>query len=252
MSIKAYWLESAWSVIGHLVLGVLILFGSSSETLNSNYNATYHARPVMRVTAWRGNVKPKAAASAKAVKNATLPISSAATSRAKPSKASTKTLSKVQAQPNELNKHVTRYQDKTAAKATKPSKKAADNPKIVIEEALTVAATVNDESLDLVAGVNDPISGFQQAIMQTIAYFWKQPANLNADDFCTYLVALSSNGSIVTIKLDQSSGNAALERSAKAAIQAAEPLPVPEQQKLYEHFKELRLIFRGNGSIGGN
>ncbi len=101
-------------------------------------------------------------------------------------------------------------------------------------------------------GLVSVVGEYQQEIMQAVSYYWDRPEGLNANEYCCYLVELSSQGYITGLKLERSSGNYQLNSSAKAAIYAADPLPIPDENDLYQQFKRLRLIFRGNGTLGGS
>jgi colicin import membrane protein len=49
---------------------------------------------------------------------------------------------------------------------------------------------------------------------------------------------------VLNIKLLRSSGDAALDYSARTAVLKSAPLPVPSDPQLFEQFRELRLTVR--------
>jgi colicin import membrane protein len=58
-----------------------------------------------------------------------------------------------------------------------------------------------------------------------------------------FSVTLLPDGSVMTAKLKESSGNAAYDSAVERAMLKAQPLPIPSEPELFGHFRELNLCF---------
>ncbi len=91
------------------------------------------------------------------------------------------------------------------------------------------------------AEVSGVIDRYKAGILRAIGQNWVVPGGANKNLSSLYLIQLAPGGVVVDIKLLRSSGNPALDRSAKVAILKASPLPVPKDPALFDNFRELRL-----------
>tara|TARA_R110002124_G_scaffold221975_1_gene387431 strand:+ start:5426 stop:6382 length:957 start_codon:yes stop_codon:yes gene_type:complete len=57
-------------------------------------------------------------------------------------------------------------------------------------------------------------------------------------------IALSSSGEVLSVNIIKSSGDGALDLSAKNAILKSSPLPVPNEREIFEEFKKYRFTFK--------
>ncbi len=94
------------------------------------------------------------------------------------------------------------------------------------------------------------VDKYKALIKQAIYLQWFQPEGITSGDFCRLYVTIAPGGTVLDVKLLASSGNVILERSAKAAIFKASPLPVPEEPELFDEVRGINLVFRPEG-IGG-
>ena len=60
---------------------------------------------------------------------------------------------------------------------------------------------------------------------------------------CQVRVRLGTNGSVLLVEVVSSSGNTAFDRSVAAAVQKADPLPMPGSEGLRARFRDLQFIF---------
>ncbi|OGO92424.1 MAG: hypothetical protein A3F10_03590 [Coxiella sp. RIFCSPHIGHO2_12_FULL_42_15] len=81
---------------------------------------------------------------------------------------------------------------------------------------------------------------FRAKILQAIENNW-HPLVQDAKLTCQFLVHLAPGGMVTGVDLLQSSGDVALDRSARLAILKASPLPVPQDQALFDRFREFRI-----------
>lgn len=87
-------------------------------------------------------------------------------------------------------------------------------------------------------------------IKQAIDSQWIKPEGIVAGDFCQLLINVAPGGVVLNVQILRSSGNLALDRSAQAAVFKASPLPVPEDNKMFNEFRVLKPMFNPEG-MGG-
>ena len=85
------------------------------------------------------------------------------------------------------------------------------------------------------------VDRYKVQILQQIGQYWIVPGSANKDLSCIYLIELAPGGVVINVKLLRSSGNSALDRSARVAIYKASPLPVPKDDALFGNFRAVRL-----------
>ncbi|HJN37561.1 MAG TPA: TonB family protein [Gammaproteobacteria bacterium] len=98
-------------------------------------------------------------------------------------------------------------------------------------------ALIEDESKDL---VDEAFLQAQQSILDHLQVYWRVPAGANQDQVVTMDVWCDKQGHVIRAQLIHSSGNDAMDRSAKRALRKASPLPLPhraEIKKLFLHFQ---------------
>lgn len=81
-------------------------------------------------------------------------------------------------------------------------------------------------------------------IIQAIQRQWIMPVNTNKNLSCILLIRLALSGVVLSVTTLQSSGDHVLDRSARVAVFKASPLPIPQDNTLFSHFRELRLTVR--------
>lgn len=80
----------------------------------------------------------------------------------------------------------------------------------------------------------------QQVILDHLRAHWRVPAGSNRNQRVTVDVLCDNKGNVVMVKLLKSSGNLALDRSAKRVLNKASPLPLPQRleiRKMFLHFQ---------------
>lgn len=85
------------------------------------------------------------------------------------------------------------------------------------------------------------IDQYKAKIIQAIASRWVVPADANKNMSSQFLIHVAPGGVVLGVQLLRSSGNDALDRSARVAIFKASPLPVPNNPAIFDKFRELRL-----------
>lgn len=91
------------------------------------------------------------------------------------------------------------------------------------------------------------ISRYKGLIRSQITRNWIFPASYQKGMKCKILVRLIPSGDVVSVRVIQSSGNSAFDRSVEMAVNKASPLPVPKSSTgLFDHFREVEFVFDPN------
>ena len=91
------------------------------------------------------------------------------------------------------------------------------------------------------------VSKYKGLIRSQITRNWIFPASYQKGMKCKILVRLIPSGDVVSVRVVQSSGNSAFDRSVEMAVNKASPLPVPKSSSgLFDHFREVEFVFDPN------
>lgn len=85
------------------------------------------------------------------------------------------------------------------------------------------------------------------AIQQTVAAMWSRPPSARRNMQVSLLISLIPTGEVVSVRILESSGNSAFDRSAVNAVNKAARFPELAElpPRVFEqYFRELRLVFR--------
>lgn len=85
------------------------------------------------------------------------------------------------------------------------------------------------------------VDKYKALILQTISQHWIVPPNVNKKRFAELLIRLTPGGAVLDVQLIKSSGEDSLDRSARAAVFKASPLPVPTDSDSFEPFRQFVL-----------
>jgi colicin import membrane protein len=91
------------------------------------------------------------------------------------------------------------------------------------------------------------IERYKQIIQQTVERKWSRPMNSTPGLACKVRVRTVAGGTVLGVEIVRSSGNDLFDNSAKAAVQKASPLPVPEDRTIAAEFREFELDFKPGG-----
>lgn len=85
------------------------------------------------------------------------------------------------------------------------------------------------------------VDKYKALILQIISQHWIVPGNIDKHLTAELLIHVAPGGLVLDVQLIKSSGDAALDRSARAAVFKASPLPVPTDSEAFESFKQFVL-----------
>lgn len=92
--------------------------------------------------------------------------------------------------------------------------------------------------------MNGIIDKYRAMILEAVGHRWLIPSNTDKNAITKLMIRLEPGGMVVDVQIYQSSGNVALDNSARAAVFKASPLPVPPSLNEFVPFKQFVLVFR--------
>jgi colicin import membrane protein len=85
------------------------------------------------------------------------------------------------------------------------------------------------------------VNKYKALILQSIGRRWIVPASTNKSIYAELMIRLAPGGMVIDAEITRSSGDLSLDRSARAAIFKASPLPVPADANDFEQFRQFVL-----------
>lgn len=92
------------------------------------------------------------------------------------------------------------------------------------------------------------VDKYKALILQQVGQHWIVP-EVNSNISCRLLITLAPGGTVLDVKLVESSGNDALDRSAIQAVYKASPLPVPEDSNAFNAMRQLDMLVRPESAV---
>jgi colicin import membrane protein len=96
------------------------------------------------------------------------------------------------------------------------------------------------------------VDKYKALILQAIAQQWIVPSHVNKHLSCQLLIRLGPGGTVLDVAITKSSGDILLDRSARAAVFKASPLPVPHEKEAFEPFREFALKVKPENILDDN
>lgn len=85
------------------------------------------------------------------------------------------------------------------------------------------------------------VDKYKALILQAISQHWLVPTNANKKLSSELMIRVAPGGMVLDVQVVKSSGDVALDRSARAAVFKASPLPVPTNSNEFEPFRQFLL-----------
>ena len=85
------------------------------------------------------------------------------------------------------------------------------------------------------------INKYKALILQVISEHWIVPVQSNKKLYCELMIRLAPGGMVLDVAVTKSSGDPALDHSARAAVLKSSPLPVPNDSIAFEAFRQFVL-----------
>jgi colicin import membrane protein len=128
-------------------------------------------------------------------------------------------------------------------KAAALEKKRAEERRRKEAEAALQSEVAAEEQRRAEARAQSEVERYKGLIRQKVSRHWNRPAGAAKGLQCTVRVRLVPGGEVLTAAVSRSSGNPAFDRSVENAVYKATPLPVPQEPKLFEYFREIEFVF---------
>lgn len=131
-----------------------------------------------------------------------------------------------------------------AKKAAEKKQKAAQALKLAQQKALENEMAAEKKQLDAARTdqQQSEIDKYTALILHTMRQNWIIPEGVNPSISCQLAIRLNADGTVISVTLLRSSGNAALDNSARLAVFKSSPLPVPADSALFnEVFRQFNL-----------
>lgn len=85
------------------------------------------------------------------------------------------------------------------------------------------------------------VDKYKALILQAISQHWLVPSGIDKKRVAELLIRVAPGGVVLDVQLTKSSGDDALDRSARAAVLKSSPLPVPTDPDTFEPFRQFLL-----------
>ena len=85
------------------------------------------------------------------------------------------------------------------------------------------------------------VNKYKALILQAISEQWLVPLGADKKLYCELMIRIAPSGSVLDVQVVKSSGDPALDASARAAVLKASPLPVPKDTRAFEAFRQFVL-----------
>jgi colicin import membrane protein len=140
---------------------------------------------------------------------------------------------KKQAMKKEAEKKKQEKQEKAMQALKLAQQKELDSQMAAEKKQLEAARTNANQS---------EIEKYTALILHTMRQNWIMPEGISPELSCQLAIRLKSDGSVISVNIIRSSGNTALDNSARLAVFKSSPLPVPADKDLFNAtFREINL-----------
>ena len=138
-----------------------------------------------------------------------------------------------------------------ATQAAEAKKLVEQTAQQLLQQELAATDAQSSAKNELTAAQQGEIDKYKAMILQAISQQWILPPDLKKDLMAKLMVKVAPGGMVVDVKIVQSSGNSALDRSAQTAVFKASPLPVPKEPIMFNDFRLIYLTVRPEGILAG-
>ncbi|MCP3672289.1 MAG: cell envelope integrity protein TolA [Gammaproteobacteria bacterium] len=90
------------------------------------------------------------------------------------------------------------------------------------------------------------LNRYRGLIQQAVTASWLRPIGIGDGLKCTLRIRMAAGGNVIAAEVVESSGSGAFDRSARAAVLKADPLPVPTG-RMFERFRDINFEFAPSG-----
>lgn len=128
-------------------------------------------------------------------------------------------------------------------KAAALEKKQAEDKRRKEAESALQEQVADEEKRRADARAQGEVERYKALIRQKVSRSWNRPATAAKGLQCTVRVRLVAGGEVLAASVVRSSGDPVFDRSVENAVHKATPLPVPQDPKLFDYFREIEFVF---------
>ena len=93
------------------------------------------------------------------------------------------------------------------------------------------------------------VDKYKALVLNTISQHWIVPENVNKKLSTQLTIRVAPGGTVLSVHVLKTSGNAVLDRSVINAVWKASPLPVPQDPVVFAQFREFHLTVKPEGLL---
>ncbi|MFZ5522573.1 MAG: cell envelope integrity protein TolA [Pseudomonadota bacterium] len=154
--------------------------------------------------------------------------------------------------PDKMDKKKVETKSTQQIQLEQKQEKAEQRERIAAEQAAQRAAEAARESAEQAArkkavqdaAVDAMVNEYKAKIITKIRRNIVKPPDVRDDARAEFRVTLLPGGTVLTVELKRSSGNAAYDNAVERAILKSQPLPLPADMAMFNRFRVLLLVFR--------
>lgn len=94
------------------------------------------------------------------------------------------------------------------------------------------------------------VNKYKALILQAISEHWIIPTQSNKKLYCELMIRIAPGGTVLDVQITKTSGDPALDSSARAAVLKSSPLPVPNTPDAFEPFRQFVLKVKPENVMG--
>ena len=128
-------------------------------------------------------------------------------------------------------------------KAAALEKKRAEDKRRKEAESALQEQVADEEKRRADARTQGEVERYKALIRQKVSRSWNRPTTAAKGLQCTVRVRLVAGGEVLAASVVRSSGDPVFDRSVENAVYKATPLPVPQDPKLFDYFREIEFVF---------
>jgi colicin import membrane protein len=102
------------------------------------------------------------------------------------------------------------------------------------------------------AKVRGEVNKYKALILQAISERWLVPAGVDKTLSSELLIRVAPGGMVLDVEVTRTSGDAALDRSARDAVFKASPLPVPDDSDAFDQFRQFVLKMKPQNLVASD
>ena len=125
-------------------------------------------------------------------------------------------------------------------------RRAADEARLQEARESDLARQLADEEADAAAMGSPEAAQYIAMIAQAVERRWKRPLSARDDLLCQVQVRQTPAGVVLSVRIGNCNGDAAVRQSVETAVYSASPLPTPSNPRLFR--PELTFNFRPGGA----